>query len=225
MKRKAHAGMSRDMAQQIDEGPPGRRLIRRRRRPGKVCRSMHCPSRLSSVPGACAGGDVVRLGRDDFALAARDVFAPPVRDDLALAAREAFVPFGRDDFALPRFRFIAVAIDGGTVAHCRREVVILLGWSLVVNQADDRIVVIGASAGGGRCVVAHRPRATRRTSAPPSVSCCTSSPGAPSLLPEILRRVSRLLLVQAEDGRRLERGFHLHCPSRLAICSSSATTP
>lgn len=33
------------------------------------------------------------------------------------------------------------------------------------------------------------------------------APDAPSLLPEILRRDSRLQVVQAEDGRKLEKGF------------------
>src|SRR5258708_3448486 len=62
------------------------------------------------VCGASAGVDVVRLGGDDFALPARDVF----------------VPLGGDDFALPCFRFLAMDIRG-CCAHCRSGAVILLG--------------------------------------------------------------------------------------------------
>jgi two-component system, chemotaxis family, protein-glutamate methylesterase/glutaminase len=75
-----------------------------------------------------------------------------------------------------------------------------------VNQADDRIVVIGASAGG----VDALSRIARELPGDFGAPVCIVlhvSPDAPSLLPEILRRECRLQVIQAEDGRKLEKGF------------------
>jgi two-component system chemotaxis response regulator CheB len=75
-----------------------------------------------------------------------------------------------------------------------------------VNQADDRIVVIGASAGG----VDALSRIARELPGDFGAPVCIVlhvAPDTPSLLPEILRRECRLQVIQAEDGRKLEQGF------------------
>jgi two-component system chemotaxis response regulator CheB len=75
-----------------------------------------------------------------------------------------------------------------------------------MKQADERIVVIGASAGG----VDALSRIARELPGDFSAPICMVlhvSPDAPSLLPDILRRDSRLQVIHAEDGRKLERGF------------------
>ena len=72
-------------------------------------------------------------------------------------------------------------------------------------QADGRIVVIGASAGG----VDALSRIARDFPAAFGAPVCIVlhiPPGAPSILPEILRRDCRLQVVHAEDGRTLENG-------------------
>jgi two-component system chemotaxis response regulator CheB len=92
-----------------------------------------------------------------------------------------------------------------------------------VNQADDRIVVIGASAGG----VDALSRIARELPGDFGAPVCIVlhvSPDAPSLLPEILRRECRLQVLQAEDGRKLERGFiYIAPPDNHLLVESNHT--
>lgn len=73
-------------------------------------------------------------------------------------------------------------------------------------EAGDRIVVIGASAGGVDALARIAHDLPAGFDAPVCV-VLHISPDSPSLLPEILRRDTQLQVMHAEDGRKLEKGF------------------
>src|SRR5215470_557669 len=107
--------------------------------------------------------------------------------------------------------------------HCRRWAVILLGYTVAVSQADDRIVVIGASAGGVDALTQIARELPGDFSAPVCVVLHVS-PDSPSLLPEILRRDSRLQVIHGENGRKLEKGFiYIAPPDRHLLIENNHT--
>jgi two-component system chemotaxis response regulator CheB len=92
-----------------------------------------------------------------------------------------------------------------------------------VSEADDRIVVIGASAGGVDALA----RIARELPADLNAPVCVVlhiSPGGPSLLPQILGRDSRLRVVHAAHGDKLQNGvIYIARPDHHLVIESNHT--
>src|SRR5262249_17346929 len=88
---------------------------------------------------------------------------------------------------------------------------------------DDRVVVIGASAGGIEALLDLIPELPQNSPAP---ICVVPRPPAesPSLLAEILGRRSKMTVAEASHGARLEKGHvYVAQPDRHLIIENDGT--